>query len=301
MSKSGGHLFRAANGANVLVMQKLFLYVLTVGLLIGTYGCGGGETPGMGTDPPPTLPYSISHVYDIGNSNNASDMRVEVLLSSSADIAQWAEVRLVIAKSSVPFTEAQISGLSDANSVVIPLSQETRTVVHPDTAKDADGDTIGNDQPYDLHLAAIGISGAPVLSKATKLTLEDKPVFAGNYLGTWEDLGPPGPGKYPMSMRIDVNYAAQMFYTGNYKPYGRGVQDATATFTVDQGTCTLAVNQFIAKYIGGGQFTNGAGGGCPATQTLSCKIVDEVGIVFDVFNWADCDGTRDARLSYIKQ
>ena len=123
--------------------------------------------------------------------------------------------------------------------------------------------------------------------------MEDKPIYAGDYIGTWEDLGPPGPAKTIMSMRITPDYKGEMFYASNkFMPFGTGSQDAVITMTVNGATiASFVLNQAVGGYKGG----------CIATQTLTGRFVDDVNLVLDNFNWPDCDGTRDVALQFFKQ
>lgn len=247
--------------------------------------------------------YTIDKVYDIANSNSAADVRVEVVALSTLQVADLMDVLLLFTKASKTFSFDQIDGLAPGNFFSFPISATKNQVIKPTSFKDADGDAIVNGVPYKVYIVIVGKQGAKQLSASKDFTLANKPIYAGDYVGTWEDLGPPGPGNFPVSLRIADSYASQMFYTPNFVPYGRGtsLQDVTATLVVTGTTFSFVANQFIDKYIGGGAFTTGNTGGCPASKTLTGVVQDDINLVFDTFSWADCDGTRDVKLRFKRQ
>lgn len=121
----------------------------------------------------------------------------------------------------------------------------------------------------------------------------DAPPFAGDYIGSWEDLGPPGPAKFPMSLRIANDYTGQMFYAnGAFRPFGKGSEDAKTTMTISD----TQITSFILD-----QFIDGYQNGCEATKTLTGHIENGNELVFDKFEWVDCDGIRDVLLKFKKK
>ena len=158
--------------------------------------------------------------------------------------------------------------------------------------KDADGDAIKN-ATYDAYVVTFESGKAVQITDAVRFTLADQPVFAGNYIGTWEDLGPPGPATFPMSLIIKTDYTGQMFYANaNFKPFGSGSQDATTSMTVSGNlTVSFVLNQSIPGYKAG----------CAAQKTLTGRFVNDINLVLDTFTWADCDGTREVKLSFTRQ
>ncbi|MBX7151889.1 hypothetical protein K1X84_09640 [bacterium] len=249
----------------------------------------GGETFQL-----PANVYSVEKIYDVGNSGSASDFRIYVNFNSAVNIDDLEEVRLVIVKSSDDFSTDQIDALVGGNYFPMTISNAASQVIKPGAdIKDSDGDPIANNTSYSLYIATIGQSNSHQLSEAKLFTLQDKPVYAGDYVGTWEDLGPPGPAKFGMSLRISENYTGQMFYADTtFMPFGNGAQDATITMTVSGTEITsFVLNQFISGY----------NGGCAAQKTLTGHFEDDINLVLDTFNWADCDGTRDVKLLFRKK
>lgn len=274
--------------------RKLF-FVLTISAL--SQSCR--EDSSSSFELPPEQ-FSITNVYDIGNQGNSNDIRVELKASPTIDITNIQELRLILVKTSQTITLEQIASLPAGNFFSIPLTAADQ-VVHPTGLNDSEGEPISNGTSYTIILATLGIKKSMQLSNSQQLTLQDKPIYAGEYLGTWEDLGPPGPGKFPISMRIENDYSVDLFYSDNYKPYGKGTQDLTATLNITGSSFTFAANQFIDKYTGGGNFTTGTGGGCPTSKTLTGKIDNQITLDFDVVSWADCDGTRDVKIKFTRQ
>ncbi len=274
-------------------------------MLVLCLACGKA-TPSIQTPPNfqlPTNSYTINKVYDIGNSGNSSDLRVQLTVLPTIPVADFIEVRLIITKATKSFSADEIAGLASGNFFSIPISNTALQVIKPSSVKDSDGDDLTNGIAYNIYVGIIGKEDAKQLSGAKNFILADKPIYAGDYVGTWEDLGPPGPGTFPVTLRVAENYSAQMFYTPNFAPYGHGpgLQDVSATLEITGSTFSFDANQFIDKYIGGGAFTTGGSGGCPATKVLTGVIQDDINLVFDIFNWSDCDGTRNVQLKFTRQ
>lgn len=253
--------------------------------------------------PPFTLPaglYKITVATDVGNNANASDIHVEAEVSSALITSDIREVRLVIVKSGKTFTTEQISSLATGNYFTFPVSTTNPQTIKPTSGiKDSDGDPVTN-ADYNAYIAVLGKENSLQLSQPKLFSLRNKPVYAGDYIGTWEDLGPPGPGSFAISMRIKDDYTGQLFYKTNYIPYGsKGTEDAKIKLTVTSTSFTFKMDQYIVDYLGGGAF--GTGGGCAAVKDLTGTIDNDITLIFDTFSWADCDGTRNVRMRFIKQ
>jgi hypothetical protein len=96
-----------------------------------------------------------------------------------------------------------------------------------------------------------------------------------------------------MSLHIADDYSGRMFYANDtFKPYGAGTQDALTTMNIS-GTSisSFTLNQFIEGYKGG----------CPANKNLTGHFNDDIELVFETFEWADCDGKRNVILKFTKQ
>jgi len=174
--------------------------------------------------------YTVSGAYDVANNNDISDVRIDVLASSALRISDVVEVRLVISKASKPFREEQITTLVAGNFFTVPISTATKQIIRPAATNDTDGDGIVNGMPYQVYVAIIGKQESRQLSVSRDLTLLDRPIYAGDYVGTWEDLGPPGPAVFPMSLRVADDYTGRLFYANaSFRPFGKGAEDATTT------------------------------------------------------------------------
>lgn len=248
----------------------------------------------------PDTIYTIDKVYDVGNSGNATDLRIEVSVASTINTSDLVEVRVVLAKSAKAFSKDQIAALTPGNFFSVPVSGTPKQTIKPTSIKDSDGDNITNGTAYRVYVAVIGKENARQLSAGKDITLANKPIYAGDYTGSWEDLGPPGPGSFPITLRINDNYSGSLFYTTTFSPYGKGgtTEDVKITLNVTGTTFTCQMDQLIGQYLGGGAF--GAGGGCPASKNLSGTIQDDVSLIFNVFTWADCDGTREVKMKFQK-
>jgi hypothetical protein len=236
--------------------------------------------------------YTVAKVYDVGNDNNAGDIRLSLEFQTS-QFSKLEEVRLVIVKSSKILSKSQAKDLLPGKFFSIPLSNISKQVVKPlETLTDSDGDEIHNGS-YKAYIVILGIDNSLQLTEGKAFTLADAPQYAGDYIGTWEDLGPPGPAKFPMSLKIANDYSGKMFYANaNFKPFGSGAQDATTTMTVN-GTALSAFNL--------NQFIEGYNGGCVASKTLTGNFEDDLNLVLDTFEWSDCDGTRQVKLKFTRQ
>ncbi len=256
-----------------------------------------GDDPVQKQNPSFQLPdelYEVIMVYDIGNNNNETDIRTELKFLTSANLADIEEARLVIVKASESFTVQQIDGLASGNFLNLSLSNTAKQIIKPSSGslKDSDGSAIGNGS-YKVYVAILGKENSRQLSEPKNIVLADKPIYAGSYIGTWEDLGPPGPAKFPMSLRISDNYTGKMFYANaTFTPFGTGSEDATTTMVVDGITITsFELTQLIGGYMGG----------CPANETLTGQFEDDINLNLATFSWADCDGTRNVILKFTKQ
>jgi hypothetical protein len=282
-------------------MKRITITLALIGFIC-IASCGDDPTKETETPMPPPMPpfqlpdnlYEITKVYDVGNNIDETDIRAELKFLTSANLADIEEARLVIVKSSESFTVEQIDGLVSGNFLTLSLSNTAKQIIKPASGslKDSDGSTIGNGS-YNVYVAILGKENSRQLSGPKNFVLADKPIYAGNYIGTWEDLGPPGPAKFPMSLRINDDYTGEMFYANaTFTPFGGGSEDATCLMEVDGTTITsFALNQFIEGY----------NGGCPANEILTGQFIDDINLNLATFSWADCDGTRDVILKFTKQ
>jgi hypothetical protein len=246
--------------------------------------------------------YTVGGAYDVANNNDISDVRIDVLVSSTLTTSDVLEARLVISKASKTFREEQIATLAAGNFFTFPVSMTAKQIIRPAATHDTDGDTIVNGVAYQVYVAVIGKQETRQLSASKDLTLIDGPIYAGDYVGTWEDLGPPGPAVFPMSLRIADDYTGKLFYANSsFRPFGKGTEDATITMMVSGAIVSAFVlNQFITGYSGSSPGHTPTAS-CPAIKTLSGRFDGDVDLVLDTFNWADCDGTRDVKLKFTRQ
>lgn len=274
-------------------MKTIYVNFLFVLLTIVSCGDHGVSSP---TANLPLGLFDIEKVYDVGNAADASDIRASIRFSGGTTAAKLGEVRFVVSKVSSTLSTTTAENLKSGTFVVVTVSedpaQSSITLKGTGALKDADGDAITNGS-YDAYVVTFQSGKAVQITDPVRFTLADQPVFAGNYIGTWEDLGPPGPATFPMSLIIKTDYTGQMFYANaNFKPFGSGSQDATTSMTVSGNlTVSFVLNQSIPGYKAG----------CAAQKTLTGRFVNDINLVLDTFTWADCDGTREVKLSFTRQ
>lgn len=254
-----------------------------------------------GDDPKFTFPeivYTIDKVYDIGNASAATDLRIHAIFNKEINLANIKETRAVIVKGGQSLNVEDVPNLALGNYYVVPPSDSELQIIKPSsTTRDADGSQIANDIEYKLYMIVIGSDDAIAVSDSKNFTLKDRPIYAGDYVGNWHDIGPPGPADTRTSLRIRDDYTGQMFFSPNFIPFGRGEQDETVAMNVNGSTITaFALNQLIIGYTG----TLGPVG-CPASGTLTGRFEDDINLILNQFEWADCDGTRQVTLNFTKQ
>lgn len=279
---------------------SLKLMVLVAIMLSSLFQSGCSKS----TSTPFILPdnlYTIKTVIDIGNHNNASDIKITVDPSNLLVPSDILNTRLLITKAAKTITGKAAGSLASGKYFSFAVNATKGQIIKPDASlKDSDGEIIRAGD-YNAYIFTQGKENSTQLSAPKSFTLSDKPVLAGDFLGTWEDLGPPGPGSFTISLRINTDYSGSLFYSDNFRPYGKGgtLEDAKMMFTISGNRFTCTMNQFIGQYTGGGAF--GTNGGCPNVKELSGTVVEDVNLVFDQFVWADCDGSREVKMKFTKQ
>ncbi|MEP7266512.1 MAG: hypothetical protein ABI844_02715 [Saprospiraceae bacterium] len=269
---------------------NIYSYLLCIGFL---FSCQSGETIESEKALPSNL-FSFQSVLDIGNNNNASDIRIEAKVLEALMENDIVEIRMIIAKSSQTLSELEVKSILSDRYFQIPISKNPTQVYKPKSSlKDSDGDVIANNIHYTVYIGIIGKGTAFQLEKSKEFSLSNAPIYAGDYIGSWEDLGPPGPAKFDMSLRIASDYQGQIFYANaNFKPFGKGTEDATVIMEiVGQEIKSFRLNQFILGYG-----TND----CIATSTISGNITDDTVLSLHDFQWTDCDGSRLVKLTFRK-
>lgn len=277
---------------------RFLFFLLFISICIFQIACSKANTI------PFTLPdqlYTIKSVLDIGNGGNAADIKLTVDPATALVTADIQQVRLIITKVVKNITAKDGVGLTSGRYFMFPVSKDRSQVIRPDASlKDSDGDPIKTGD-YKAYIFIMGKENSTQLSDPKTFTLSDRPPFAGDFKGTWEDLGPPGPGIFDITLRIHDDYSGSLFYSANYTPYGKGglIDDAKIKLKVTGDRFTFNMNQFIGQYLGGGAF--GTNGGCPNVKDLSGSIIDDISLDFDKFVWTDCDGSREVKMKFTRQ
>lgn len=266
-------------------MRKLWTFLFAMAIIVS---CGDTDPSAKSSDT-----YTIKRVFDIGNSGSPTDIRVHFDFKVGTILSEISHVRLVFVPGSKGLSKEKAESLDLGSFFELTVSSTSHQVAKVDTdIKDAESKPITNGA-YTAYIVVLKVDGKIEVSKGEKFTLSDSPIYVGDYIGTWEDLGPPGPAKFSMSLRIADDYSGKMFYANaDFKPFGTGSEDATTTLTVDGALISsFVLNQLIGDYKGG----------CAASGTLTGTVEDDINLVLYTFSWSDCDGTRDVKLKFTKQ
>ena len=229
----------------------------------------------------------ITKVFDINNSVNGGDFRIDFTTTDNQVIEVASEVRVMISKNSLTLEQA-IALSSDRFGSLSPPATATnkKYTVRPSTSltNDAEGTRLQNDIQYKIYLMLKATSGdSYYLSPPKEITLKNKPVYAGNYSGLWNDALFPN---FAVTMRLNDDYTGVIFYSNNFTtccPAG-GASDASATFVINGNTITsFTALQYLGDY---------KGGHCPATYKATGTITDEITLSVSNLTGTDCDGNH---------
>lgn len=238
----------------------------------------------------PGTVFTIKKVFDVGNSSNASDVRVTFSLSDDVNFSDVKEIRLVITKSSQSFTAQDLDNLA-AGNFFSTMNEEGLKSIKPDSnTKDTDGNQILAGVDYKIYLIALGSDGAVNVSSPKDFKLANKPVYEGDYVGTWND---DIIKDLRFSLRIADDYTGSIFYTDNFMGCCGPIPDATLIMKVSGSTIdSFSFDQYILDYPAG------TGGHCPAQVNTKGRFKDDIELSLDSFPFSDCDGAgRTVRIS----
>jgi hypothetical protein len=257
-----------------------------------------------GNDPKFQFPldaFKIDKVYDIGNANDASDVRIHIAVSKDVSISNINEIRTVVVKNGKKITEADVSTIKAGNYFSItPTGDDKNQVIKPSSStKDFDGSPIINETTYQLYAIVIGKDDAISITSPKEFKLLNRPIYAGNYLGSWRDLGPPGPANTPTTLRINDDYTGQMFFSDDFQSFGFNAQDEIVEMSVNGNVISsFKLQQNIGGYSGNPPKAGLSG--CPASGVLTGNFEDDINLKLNQFSWSDCDGTRGVILTFTK-
>lgn len=229
----------------------------------------------------PTKVFTIDKIYDVGNNNNALDIRVQVSLNEVVNTTDITEIRMIVVKSGKTLSIADVQSLPTGN-FYSAKSEVGVNVIKPSSAiKDVDGNSIENDISYKVYVAALGNDDAINLSKPLDFILVNKPIYAGGYKGEWSDQK----GKFKFSVTISDDYTGSIYYGENFSSCCGGLEDATLVMKLN-GSIIESFNfvQYLQDY------PNGTGGHCPTTVSASGEFKDDIILTLNPFPFSDCDG-----------
>lgn len=225
---------------------------------------------------------NLAKLHDVGNSGGSADILTQFDSSTLVGSA-IEEVRLIFVKAPTDLSEADALALSADRyyAAGAPAANAPLTRL-PASLNDSDGAPVANDVPYRVYVLALSGGGVGRLSAPRDLTLKDRPVYAGKYVGLWTD----GLGSFDFSIRISDDYTGKMYYTNNFRGCCGPTQDATFVMQVEGSTITsFAIDQYLVAYPS-------AGDHCPTKASSEGSFTDEITLVLAPFRFSDCDGDR---------
>jgi hypothetical protein len=256
-------------------MKKLQLLTAILILCCGFVSC-------KKDDPSVSFPVNavtIKKVYDIGNNSNASDVRADLTFDPSVNLSDITEVRLIISKSAIK-TEAA-KALPTNNYQTITTASADQIGKFEGTVKDAEGATIANGVDYNLYVALTARGDAFYLSKPVSFILKNKPIYAGDYKGVWNDALFKN---FEVTMKLLEDYTGEIYYSNSFKACCGGISDGSVQVVFNATTITsFVVNQFLGDY---------KGGHCPATYTAKGTVSDDIILLITDLTGSDCDGNH---------
>jgi hypothetical protein len=262
-------------------LTKLFSVTMVMAI-VSFAGCGDDSSP----TPSPTFEFpsnsvTLSKVYDINNNGSATDIRVDFKISKNEVLQKIEEVRLIVSKTTLTIDQAK--ALASDRYLTVSKPTDLSVIGRFTTAiKDTEGSEIVNDVVYKVYVV-LKNSNAYALSNSLNITLKDKPIYAGQYKGVWNDKIFPN---FKVSMILHDDYTGDIFYSENYVtccPAGEK-NDAAAKFVISGTTITsFEAKQFLPNY---------AADGCPATYTATGTIPNEITLSLTGLAGTDCDGNH---------
>lgn len=266
-------------------MRKILTKLLSLTMvmaIVSFAGCGDDST----STPTPIFEFPansvrISKVYDISNNGSATDIRVDFKISENDVLQQVEEVRLIVSKNTLTIDQAMALAMDRYLSVSKPT--DLSVIGRFTTAiKDTEGNDIVNDVAYKVYVV-LKNSTAYYLSNSLNITLKDKPIYAGEYKGVWNDKLF---SNFKVSMILHDDYTGDIFYSENFItccPAGEK-NDAAAKFVINGTTISsFEAKQFLPNY---------AADGCPATYTATGTIPNEITLSLTGLEGTDCDGNH---------
>lgn len=248
---------------------------LLFGLMIALHACGDNSK----FEFPPNV-FTIDKVYDVGNLGSASDIRVKLTFNTAVNPKDVNELRLIITKSTVKITLTEASEAKNYFSAA-SSGEENQTIRLASETMDFEGNSIESNTTYNLYVLAMGTDGAMSLSNAASISLENKPIYAGDYVGKWKD----DLGDLEISLTVNEDYTGLLFYTKSLKSCCKGVSDAIFVMVVNGSTIeSFNFDQYLKDY------PPGTGGHCPAAVSATGKFIDDIRLTLDDFPFSDCDG-----------
>lgn len=232
----------------------------------------------------PTDALQNMQVYDVGNAADASDIKV-YLNFKSLDIAKTVkEARVIVSKTALTLAQAQTATAGNFSSLSVGTSSAKMSAKLSTSSKDFAGANLAENTAYTIYVLLIGNdNNAVFLSAGTAITLKNKPIYAGNYTGVWNDALFKN---FAVSMKLNDDYLGEVFYSANFTvccPPGNK-EDGIAKFVFSGTTITsFSLKQYLGNY---------KNGHCEATYTADGSVSDDIVLSLKNLQGIDCDGNH---------
>ncbi len=234
-------------------------------------------------DPVPTDVISEVSIFDIGNSNDASDIYVRMGIKSASPAL---EIRIVIVKKAEAnsINEADLLQIPEENYQTYMLDGKTFSVTQPLNAGLKDFGGLGLQQGVDYAVKFIIVSSgkAKLADASGTIMLQNIHPLEGSYSGTWNDniYTDFGITSRLNASSIDGRLSGPFFYTSTFNSCCGGTDDGDITIILSGNTVTeFRYDQDLKDFMGG----------CPGSYAGSGTLLDP--ITFQInFSGNDCEG-----------
>ena len=258
-----------------LRMKRCVLFFLGASALL--FSCSSDEEPAQYSDE-----IDLIRIWDVGNANNAGDMRVGFTFTVTSDT----EVRVFVAKaaSAVPAGAGETIG-PDRYQLATASTGSSFSLRLSEGLLDTDGEAIQNGVSYvvQIFVAAEGKLSNP----SDAFAISDAPVWAGSYGGLWNDNLYDDFGITATLSGSGTSYSGPFYYTANFTSCCGGNDDGSISMTIrEDGTIdNFRYDQDLIDFMGG----------CPGLYNGSGQVDGDLMLRIN-FEGEDCEGPHTGGL-----